>query len=246
VRGAAAMAASGIVDDCDYFAAAHIGFVAGSGTVILAPTGFLCTLKMDIRYQGKASHAGGAPEAGRNALAAAAAATMQMLGISRHSEGMTRVNVGVLRAGEGRNVIPAHAEMQVEVRGENGKINQYMADEVFRIAKGVALSYDVGLETEIMGEAADLQADKEIVEALEAVAKSVPSVKEVLPNRIFGGSEDATLLARRVQEHGGKAVYFVVGADLKAYHHQAGFDFDENQLDTGVAMFTGLVKKLNG
>ena len=47
---------------------------------------------------------------------------------------MTRINVGVLKAGEGRNVVPSTAEIQLEVRGENKAINQYMYDQVVQIA----------------------------------------------------------------------------------------------------------------
>ena len=61
-----------------------------------------------------------------------------MMGISRHSGGMTRINVGQLIAGEGRNVIPSKAVMKLEVRGEPGEINQYMVDQVTNICKGDA------------------------------------------------------------------------------------------------------------
>ncbi|PRM23740.1 Indole-3-acetyl-aspartic acid hydrolase [Haemophilus influenzae] len=46
---------------------------------------------------------------------------------------MTRINVGVLKAGEGRNVIPSSAELQLEVRGENKAINEYMIEQVMQI-----------------------------------------------------------------------------------------------------------------
>lgn len=49
---------------------------------------------------------------------------------------MTRINVGVLNAGEGRNVIPATAQLQLEVRGENKAINEYMVAQVMQMAKG--------------------------------------------------------------------------------------------------------------
>ena len=244
VRGARPMAESGILDDVDYFACAHLSFSASSGTVIAASTGFLCTVKIDIRFQGKPAHAGAEPHLGRNALAAACHATTQMLGISRHGEGMTRINVGVLRAGEGRNVIPASAEMQVEVRGETEEINTFMVAEVMRIAQGVATGFDVQLETEIVGEAVDLTCDAEMAEHVMAVAKEHPAITEVLSTKALNGSEDATILARRVQAHGGKAVYFIIGADRTAGHHQAKFDFDEKQLVVGVELFAGLLLRL--
>ena len=111
VRGANAVAESGVLDDVDYFVGSHIGMVAKYGEVVIDPWGFLCTTKFDVTYTGKPAHAGIEPNAGRNALAAACSATLQLLGIPRHGSGMTRVNVGMLNAGKGRNVIPPNATM---------------------------------------------------------------------------------------------------------------------------------------
>src|SRR5699024_5816441 len=166
VRGARPMAESGIIDDADYFFGFHLGFIAKSGEVVVNPGNFLSTTKYDFRFYGAPSHAGAEPHLGKNALAGACHAAIQMLGISRHGEGMSRINVGVIQAGEGRNVTPAFGELQVEVRGENEKINQFMCQQVERIAKGAALSFDLRLETEIMGEAVDLTNDSELIQLL--------------------------------------------------------------------------------
>ncbi|MGF1726635.1 amidohydrolase [Photobacterium nomapromontoriensis] len=243
VRGAAAMAESGIVDDVDYFLGMHLGFIAKSGEIVINPNNFLCTTKFDFRFYGVPAHAGAAPEDGKNALAAACNAAVQMLGISRSGKGMSRINVGVIQAGEGRNVIPSYGCLQVEVRGENSDINQYMCDQVQRIAQGNAYSFDVKLETEIMGEAVDLTNDKELVDVLSSVVDQYPNLHKI-QSRSFGGSEDATILARKVQSHGGKALYFIIGSDLNAGHHQSEFDFDENQLTTGLELYTGCLLSL--
>lgn len=246
VRGAAAIAASGVIDDADYFASSHISFCADTGTVIANPKNFLSTTKIDIRYQGKPAHAGAAPHLGRNALLAAAHAVTQLHGIARHGDGMTRINVGVLTAGEGRNVIPASAQIQLEVRGENKAINQYMVDQVMQIAQGVATSFDVSYETEIMGEAVDMNNDAQLIDLVSEIALAQPEVQQIQAEYAFNASEDATILGRRVQEQGGKAIYFILGADRTAGHHQAEFDFDENQLLTGVNIYTQLVQRLLG
>ncbi|MBN6066622.1 M20 family metallo-hydrolase [Aggregatibacter actinomycetemcomitans] len=245
VRGAAAIAASGVIDDADYFAGSHISFCANSGTVIANPRNFLSTTKIDIRYHGKPAHAGAAPHLGRNALLAAAHGVTQLHGIARHGAGMTRINVGVLKAGEGRNVIPTEAELQLEVRGENKAINEYMTEQVMQIAKGIAISFDVGYETEIVGEAVDMNNDPELVQLIEDIALQQPQVQQV-SDYAFNASEDATVLGRRVQDHGGKAIYFILGADRTAGHHEAEFDFDENQLLTGVNIYSELLKRLLG
>lgn len=243
VRGARPMAESGVADDANYFLGMHIGFIAKSGEVVVNPSGFLCTTKFDFRFYGAPAHAGAEPQLGRNALAGACHAATQMLGISRHGKGMSRINVGTIRAGEGRNVVPAYGELQVEVRGENEEINRFMAEQVKRMAEGAAHSFNLELETEVMGEAVDLVNDQELVDLLTEVVAENPDLT-CIPQRSFGGSEDATILAKRVQNQGGKAIYFVVGADLQAGHHQAKFDFDEKQLATAAELYIGCLKKL--
>lgn len=245
VRGAAAIAASGVIDDANYFASSHISFCATSGTVISNLQNFLSTTKIDIRYKGKPAHAGAAPHLGRNALLAAAHAVTQLHGISRHGDGMTRINVGVLNAGEGRNVIPTQATIQLEVRGENKEINQYMVDQVTQITQGVAMSFGVDYEMEIMGETVDMVNDTELVELIEKIALEQPQIHKVEQRYPFNASEDATILGRRVQEHGGKAIYFIIGADRTAGHHEAEFDIDEKQLLTGVNIYTKLLQNLS-
>mgnify|MGYP005877510567 CR=1 FL=1 len=246
VRGASAIAASGIVDDADYFLGSHISFMADTGEIVAAPYGLLCTSKYDVTFKGKPAHAGKEPNAGRNALAAACNAVVQMMGIPRHGGGMTRINVGTLRAGEGRNVIPSSAHMALEVRGETSSINDYMAENVRNIVEGIAKGFDVSYEISQMGAAVDFTNDKELSEMLIEVAKTVPGINKIRPDGNFGGSEDISVLGKRVQAHGGKAAFFICGADRAAGHHQGSFDIDEGAFKQAFDMYAGMAKKLNG
>ena len=241
VRGAAGMAASGILDDCDYFLGSHVAMSAKSGEIATNLYGYLCTTKLDVTFHGKPAHAGACPQEGRNALTAAANATVQMMGISRHSGGMTRINIGQLIAGEGRNVIPSKAVMKLEVRGETGEINQYMVDQVTNICKGIAMSFGVTYEMRKMGEAVDLTADQELVDILNAAGRATPGITVVDKALNFGGSEDATLLARRVQAHGGKAAFFLWGSDRPSGHHTSTFDIKESDLDPALEVWTHII-----
>lgn len=241
VRGAAGMAASGILDDCDYFLGSHVAMSAKSGEIATNLYGYLCTTKLDVTFHGKPAHAGACPQEGRNALTAAANATVQMMGISRHSGGMTRINIGQLIAGEGRNVIPSKAVMKLEVRGETGEINQYMVDQVTNICKGIAMSFGVTYEMRKMGEAVDLTADQELVDILNAAGRATPGITVVDKALNFGGSEDATILARRVQAHGGKAAFFLWGSDRPSGHHTSTFDIKESDLDPALEVWMHII-----
>ena len=105
VRGAYAMVNAGVVDDVDYLFGGHIGFKATNDNALVTMTdGFLATTKLDAEFKGVSAHAGAAPEQGKNALLAACQAAISLNTISRHSQGSSRINVGVLNAGTGRNV----------------------------------------------------------------------------------------------------------------------------------------------
>ena len=197
-------------------------------------------------YTGRPAHAGVEPNAGRNAMAAGCNAFVQLLGIARHGSGMTRINVGQLNAGEGRNVIPSHAVMKMEVRGETGEINQYMYDSAVAIIQGCAISQGCEYTIEKMGEAVDLVNDEELVKVLADAGSKVQGLKVRQDPMNFGGSEDATILARRVQAHGGKAAFFVIGADRPSGHHTSRFDIDEGALDAGFEVWANAVEEILG
>lgn len=246
VRGGAAQAASGLLDDVDYLLGAHLAMMCPTGEVTTVPTGVLCTTKLDVRFTGVPAHPTMSPHLGRNALACACSCVSNLLGMARHGKGLGCINVGLMNAGECRNVIPVHAQIQMEVRGETAEINDFMVDQAIRIVKGAALAFDVHYEVEKVGEAGEMINDKELVDLVAQCAAEVPSCKHVVERKKLGCSEDFTMLANRVQAHGGKAEFFVVGADRTAAHHQKEFDFDETGLDTAFGIFTAAVKKLNG
>lgn len=244
-RGARPMAESGIVDNVDYLLSSHLSFIANSGEVVVDPQQFLSTTKMTAVFNGKAAHAGAQPHQGHNALAAACHATTQILGISRHGDGMSRVNVGALHSGVGSNVIPDHAEMSLEVRGETDEINKFMFHKVEHILAGCSLGFQVDHRISITGEASTLKNDHRLVTLLSEIAGELPEIKNIVRQRTFGGSEDATVLIQRVQRHGGQGLYFIVGADRVAGHHQSNFDFDEHAMFTAFKIYCELIKSLS-
>ena len=95
-----------------------------------------------------------------------------------------------------------------------------------------------------MGEAVDLFNDKEMVDMLDDVCSKTEGVKKVLHEVNFGGSEDATILARRVQAHGGKAAFFLWGSDRPSGHHTATFDIKESDLDPALEVWTHIIPSI--
>lgn len=245
VRGGAAMAASGIVDNVDLLVGAHVGTFCRLGEIGICEGGFLATTKLDVHFTGVPSHAGADPEKGRSALMAACAAAMMFQGIPRSGEGDTRISVGRLVAGEGRNVTPVHATMQLEVRGATAAVNDYMTESVYRIVDGIKTAYDVEARVEKAGEATTLPVSPVLLDRLERVAGTIPGVRVERISRP-SGSEDCTMLMRRVIEHGGEAAYVLYGANQNG-HHRADFDIeDEKSLPIAFEFLRAFFADANG
>ncbi|SDG52592.1 aminobenzoyl-glutamate utilization protein A [Selenomonas sp. WCT3] len=231
VRGARAMVENDDVDDVNFMLGAHFGFqMKHTGTIACNVTGFLATSKYDIHFVGKPAHAGAAPEQGKNALLAAACAALNLHAIPRHSHGASRINVGKLIAGSGRNVVADKAFMAIETRGASSEINSFIEQEALRIIKAAAAMYDVDVQIEKTGGAAGGSNSPELAAFLETKAKELDIFTTVAGQRDFGASEDFSYFMERVQNHGGKAAYMMIGADLAAGHHDSSFDFDEKAM----------------
>lgn len=197
-------------------------------------------------FEGEASHAGMQPQVGRNALLAAADAALLLMALPRHSEGMTRVNVGTLHAGEGRNVVASHAKIEVEVRGENEAINQQLTEIAIQRAEGCAMAFGVRCRHLIMGEAVDFVPDDAVTQMISICARRARRCDTVQATAPLNSSDDATLMIRRVQSLGGKAGYFLVGAALSGKHEHANVDFNEKCLLTQYDMYTNLIIGFSG
>jgi aminobenzoyl-glutamate utilization protein A len=243
-RGAFAMTQKGVVDGSDYFLAMHIGTGVPSGSFAVNSTGHLCTTKFDVEFAGRPAHAAGSPHEGRNALLAAASAALALHGIAPHRDGVQRINVGVLEAGTGRNVVPGKAVLKAETRGETQAIADYVYGRAQEILKGAALMYGTEVAVTKTGAGTDARGDAPLVEKIASAVREAGLFDSVFDLVQAGGSEDATWMMRRVQEGGGQAAYTVLGADISAPHHNGSFDVDEKTFVLGVKALTAVVKKL--
>lgn len=247
-RGAVAMEKAGVVKGVDYLLGGHIGFQATTMKGIICKTDkLLATTKFDVILTGKSAHAAGAPQEGNNALLAAAQMALNMHGITRNAKGVTRINVGVLKAGEGRNVIAPNAYLACETRGETTELNEFMKNECDKIIKGVSEIYGVKYEVKVTGGTSGGDSDYEVAQIYENAAKQSPFIdNDKIENELsFGACEDFAHFMHAVQKQGGKSSYLMVGTTLKAGHHNAKFDFDEDSLLAGVDVFVRSAYAIN-
>ena len=242
VRGAEAMVAAGVVDDVDYFFSGHLGLGANkTGTLYASTGGFLCASKFDAFFEGKSAHAGNAPQEGNNALLAAAQATLALHAISRHGEGASRINVGVINGGSGRNVIPDSAVIKFETRGQTQKINDFMIERSKQIVSSSADMYNVTSKLTCVGRARSFELiDKDFATLIAKIASELGCFDEVHQYIDLNASEDCTSFMTRVCERGGKAAYLLIGSNLADKHHTPNFDFDEDSLTLAAALYAYL------
>ena len=177
---------------------------------------------------------------------AACAASMMLQGIPRNGDGTTRVSVGTLHAGEGRNVIPAHARLQMEVRGETEEVNGYMRDYVYDIFSGVDKAYRVKSTVTMAGESTTLLQSPELFDKVEEVMKTVPNTTMLPRIHAPSGSEDCACFIRRVIQKGGQAAFILWGCNHHG-HHRQNFDIqDESSMPNAFNVYTGFARKMNG
>ena len=240
VRGAKSIVANGHLDGVQYLIGSHItGRNAGSDAQIAPGSyGSLATCKYDVIYRGRSAHAGSSPHAGTNALLAAASAVMNLNAIPRHGKGATRINVGTLRAGSGRNVIPDEAMMEIEVRGATTELNRYMCEKAEAILKHSAEMYGCSCEIRLMGAADSLTSDESMAIRIRDLCRDKLDLRttESLMIPSFG-SEDFSYMMNRVQEQGGEAVFFRGMTDCPGPSHNRKYDFGEEVLVNSVKVF---------
>ena len=247
-HGAAPIVMNGHLDDVDYFIGNHIAPTGSmdDGDVTPGTYGSLANTKYDVYFHGEAAHAGGFPEKGKNALVSAAHAVLGLYSIPRHSGGQTRVNVGTLSAGTGRNVIPEEARLQIEVRGEDTEINNYMSEQAKNICMGAAAMTGCTYEMKMVGRGETQHSDEEFYLRIgRVIEEHCPDLKvSSVQNARNWGSEDISLMMNRVQSHGGLATYMRTMTAMASEQHTTRFDFDEEVLQRGIRVFASVVYDL--
>ena len=248
-RGAEPMVAAGMLDGARYFFSAHIGASRTEPRSLACGTyGFLASTRFDVEYRGRAAHAGIDPHIGRDSLLAAATAVVNMHAIPRHGRGETRIGIGRMEGGTGRNVIASFARLECETRGATTAINDYMFENARRIAEHAGAMYEQECDIRLMGRAGSADSDAEMRELVRKVSAEIPyfDQEKVVDLGPGFGSDDVCAFIEAVQKQGGKGTYAQIGSRLPAGHHNGAFDFDEELLLPAVELFSRMALALDG
>lgn len=149
------------------------------------------TGRFSIKVIGRAAHAGLEPEKGINAIAELSSLVLKIQELNRNDK-ETTVNVGRIRGGTATNVVPAEAEIDIDIR-------VWSQDEADRIEEAFKSLQPKNPETKILVEGSF---DRPPMRSTEKTNELVRKVKDLsselgkeLGDTAVGGASDGNLVA---------------------------------------------------
>ena len=242
LSGAKEMLAAGILSDVRAAAMVHVipAIPLPTGTVLLpqAGIGAPAALFFRIDVRGRAAHVG-ERERGEDALALAVRLYRRMEGAAESLGPRLSLSVGVLRAGDAPNILPAHAYLSGSFRSRDEGAFRRFGKTLSRLVKesaGATLSY--------LGDCPPLENDGTLLSLLK---ERLPALGFgcVTPERGAGAAaEDFAHFAARVPA---VCLGLAAGEAGRGYehplHHPAVL-FDEDALPTGAALYAATAMSL--
>ncbi len=241
--GAEAIVDRGAMTDVRYMVCCHLGLGLPTGT-IACRSGFLATSKYAVDFLGTESHASNEPQSGKNALLAAASASLALHGIGAHSDGWFSLNVGVLKAGESQVIVPGKATIELGYWADRNEIHDYATDRVRQVIKGSAETWGVVAEQRLIGRAPISSQSETLAKVIKDCAEGIPELTEArdwVESRV---AEDGNVFLAEVAKTGGHGAFIIIGSDMAGGHHTSSFDIDERSLAIGVSLLSKVCLQL--
>jgi tripeptide aminopeptidase len=158
--------------------------------VVAAPT----HIKYEMRFIGKAAHAGIEPEKGISAIKVAAE-VISAVPNGRISADTT-VNIGIIKGGTETNVVPKEVVLNGEIRSHNDKALQNIRREIFDTARRIAKKNKAAIEITEHEEYKSFRIDEadRFLQFMYGVAKSC----RISPLHVVtGGGSDANIFNKQ-------------------------------------------------
>ena len=217
--GKAEMVRLGAFDDVDVAMMVHSTARPEDGDVAVGGTNNGMIAK-SVRFIGRASHAGGAPEKGINALSAAriALAGIDTLRETFVDDDHVRVHPIVTRGGDVVNAIPAEVRLEMFCRGASSEAIEQTHRKVDRALKAGALALGASVEITSLAGYLPLIHDQNLVRLFRANAVQVVGESNVRERGHGGGSTDMGDISHilpSVHPYAGGAIGSSHGADYR-------------------------------
>lgn len=214
----------GAFDDIDLAVVHHSigdGILVGCGTT----DGFI---PKTVRFIGRASHAGMAPEDGVNALNAAAL-TVSAIAYQRETfrdEDMVRVHPILTSGGTAVNIVPAEAVMELATRANNVRAMLGADKKVERAVRAAAMAVGAGFEMTTTPGNLPGKPEPADPAVLEAAREAAPEyrVEAVAPGAHDASSSDVNDLQQLLP-----VLTFETGGTAGAFHTTDFHVVDENE-----------------
>ena len=193
-----------------------------------------------IHLTGRSAHVS-TPELGADALYAAAQIVTSLQGIVgrlKNPGDPALIGVGVLRSGEGYNIVADDAVIEGTVRCYSEATRAMINGKITDMARGVAALYNTGVQVEIESFTSVLVNDAQVYDETVPVVEKVTGKGSLVPKEVSLGGDDMAEIIKAVP-----GVYAFVGSGSPAVpgsqlaHHTPGFDIDENCLPIAASLY---------
>ena len=193
-----------------------------------------------IRITGKSAHVS-TPELGADALYAAAQVVTALQGLVGRLKNPTDpalIGVGVLRSGEGYNIVAREAVIEGTVRCFSEQTRAMLNAKIADTARSIAALYNTTAEVENESFTRALINDAGVYAEAAPVIERVVGKGNLVPKELSLGGDDMAEIIAAVP-----GVYAFVGSGSDAVpgsrlaHHTPGFDIDERCLPIAAGLY---------
>lgn len=181
------------------------------------------------------------PELSMKERETAAQIVIQLQGIMTRLKNPTDpalIGVGVLRAGDGYNIVAKEAVIEGTIRAFSPQTRQLFQEKLTQTAQSAAALYHTAAMVDITSFTCPLINDAEVYAETVPVVERVVGKENLVPKALsLGGDDMAELMAviPGVYAYVGSGSARVPGSQLP--HHTPGFDIDEDCLPIAASLY---------
>ncbi|MEZ4265043.1 MAG: M20 family metallopeptidase [Myxococcota bacterium] len=235
----------GVLDGVDAAFGIHVWNELPLGTVAATAGGIMAgVVDVSFRVVGRGGH-GALPERTRDPIVAASRLVLALQTvISREESPLAAavMTIGMIHAGDAFNVIPDEATLRGTVRAFNPQQEERLRAAIVRVAAGVAMTCDVGIEVDWQSYAAPTVNDADFAALAARVCEGVAGVREVRTDyRTMAGEDFGDFLAVV------PGAFLLVGSGSadgspSEPHHSPRFEIDEGVLPLSAAIHVAIAE----